>query len=327
MWKRCLLRSMTHKPWWHTLARPLFFSCLLSDRHMDFLPGLFPHPYLNLSIPPHLPNATSPRILSHPLGWLSVIQRCAFFKCLRSADFEPPMPQAPRRDLRKACGLASNLSYLACSHEETHSLHPAHQRSSQVLTPSTGHWSPVLLRLHSDWVYAWTADQITTFQASCLIQRHWAKIPAFISVEDSFESLEWCFKCLSQICSLVSIVLNVDSWFAFLLWFIYIFSLVWNKQTNNPQPPSLDIFGDLWKIISVRLHMCFELSKFSSAITEKIKLFSGMQNILFLIKMADLEDWTMWCEQNLCYFLCESYEGLVNDSLWILYVCIKQFSK
>lgn len=84
----------------HGLFFLFFPDCLLSDRHMNCPSDLPLYPYLYPSIPPHLPNPTSRRILSHPLDSLSVSQRCVFFHCLCAVDFELWMPRAPRRDLR-----------------------------------------------------------------------------------------------------------------------------------------------------------------------------------------------------------------------------------
>lgn len=166
--KPCL--SHSHKPWWKDGALGLFLffssgSLTVSNRHMNFL-----YPYLNPAIPPHLSNPISPWILSHTLDSLSVIQRCVFFKCLCAVDFELWMPQAPSRDLRgpAVSGLQSIISRLQPRRDR---LPPSSTMldsldTSQVLTPSTGHWSPVLLGLQSDWVYVWRKDNMTLLQKS-----------------------------------------------------------------------------------------------------------------------------------------------------------------
>lgn len=86
------------KRWW-ILTLPLFLALKPSDSLLTDTNFLYP--YLNPSIPPHLSNPISLRILSHTLDSLSVIQRCVFFKCLCAVDFELWMPKAPSRDLRR----------------------------------------------------------------------------------------------------------------------------------------------------------------------------------------------------------------------------------
>lgn len=126
---------------WYILTWPLFFfflstlTLLLSYRRMNFLSYLPLYPYLNASIPPHLPNPASPWIISHTLDGLVVIQCLLQMSLLCGLCGTVDAPGTQQRPER-ACGLASNLSYLACSHEETGSLNPA-QHTSQVLTPST----------------------------------------------------------------------------------------------------------------------------------------------------------------------------------------------
>lgn len=78
----------------------------------------------------------------------------------------------------RACGLAFNQSYLAHS-QRVRLLHPAHEHTSQVLTPSRGHWGPVLLRLQSDRVYVEKKDSITTLSRKKVYVSHTVK--AYIS--------------------------------------------------------------------------------------------------------------------------------------------------
>lgn len=109
--------------------------CRLTAQNL--LPYLLPYPYLNPSIPLLL-NPLSLWILSQPLDSLSVIQLCVFFKCLSTVDFGLWMPWAPKRDLRRPVVWPS-ISHILPAAREPDSIHPAHEHTSQVLTPSRGH--------------------------------------------------------------------------------------------------------------------------------------------------------------------------------------------
>lgn len=121
-------------------------SSWLWNRHMNFLLSLF----LPLSQPPHSSSPPSP-----PPPWtLSVIQHC-----VSAPDFELDAPRHPA-ETWEAGGLAWNLSYLACSHEQTHSLHPTRVICCTLIhitsiDPSSGRRSPAVLKLPSDWSYVW----------------------------------------------------------------------------------------------------------------------------------------------------------------------------